>query len=68
LLRRRDCLVIRGHAHWKQPFVEFENGLQVLNVDARIVILTSDDRAANAMRAQALDELAAQAQQLDMGD
>ncbi|HUQ70165.1 MAG TPA: metallophosphoesterase [Planctomycetaceae bacterium] len=33
-------LVIRGHAHWDQPFVEFPSGLQVLNVDARVVILT----------------------------
>lgn len=34
-------LVIRGHAHWPQPFVEFPNGLQVLNVDARVVVLTT---------------------------
>jgi Icc-related predicted phosphoesterase len=33
-------LVIRGHAHWPQPFAEFESGLQILNVDARVVILT----------------------------
>ena len=32
-------LVIRGHAHWDQPFVELEGGVQVLNVDARVVIL-----------------------------
>lgn len=34
-------LVIRGHAHWPQPFAEFESGLQILNVDARVVILTA---------------------------
>jgi Icc-related predicted phosphoesterase len=34
-------LVIRGHAHWPQPFAEFDNGLQVLNVDARVVVLTT---------------------------
>lgn len=32
-------LVIRGHAHWSQPFAEFDSGLQVLNVDARVVVL-----------------------------
>lgn len=35
-------LVIRGHAHWDDPFVEFANGLQVLNVDARVVVLKGD--------------------------
>lgn len=34
-------LVVRGHAHWPQPFAEFESGLQVLNVDARVVVLTA---------------------------
>jgi Icc protein len=34
------CLTIRGHAHWDEPFAEFPSGLQVLNVDARVVILT----------------------------
>lgn len=33
-------LVVRGHAHWSQPFAEFKSGLQVLNVDARVVVLT----------------------------
>ena len=33
-------LVIRGHAHWDQPFAEFPSGLLVLNVDARVVVLT----------------------------
>lgn len=48
LLRVRELLiesgmglVIRGHAHWDQPFAEFESGLQVLNVDARVVVLTT---------------------------
>lgn len=36
-------LVIRGHAHWRQPLVELEGGSQVLNVDSRIVILTHAD-------------------------
>lgn len=33
-------LVIRGHSHWLNPFAEFSCGLQVLNVDARVVVLT----------------------------
>jgi Icc protein len=33
-------LVIRGHAHWDHPFAELSSGLQVLNVDARVVVLT----------------------------
>lgn len=33
-------LVVRGHAHWDQPFIQYDNGTQVLNVDARAVILT----------------------------
>lgn len=32
-------LVIRGHAHWTQPFAEFEDGLQILNVAERMVVL-----------------------------
>lgn len=32
-------LVIRGHAHWTQPLAEFEDGLQILNVAERMVIL-----------------------------
>jgi hypothetical protein len=36
-----ECLVIRGHAHWEHPLAEFPSGLQVLNVDARVVVLTT---------------------------
>lgn len=32
-------LVIRGHAHWSEPFSTTGTGLQILNVDARIVII-----------------------------
>jgi 3',5'-cyclic-AMP phosphodiesterase len=32
-------LVIRRHAHWETPLGELANGLQVLNVDTRVVIL-----------------------------
>lgn len=34
-------LVIRGHTHWDQPLAEFASGLQILNVDARVVVLTT---------------------------
>lgn len=34
------CLIIRGHTHWDEPFAECSTGLQILNVDARVVILT----------------------------
>ena len=33
-------LVVRGHSHWDEPFIQYENGTQVLNVDARVVVLT----------------------------
>ena len=41
LLDSRMRLVICGHTHWDRPFVDFECGLQVLNVDARVVVLTT---------------------------
>jgi Icc-related predicted phosphoesterase len=37
--RLRPSLVVRGHAHWPQPLVELSGGVQVLNVDARVVII-----------------------------
>ena len=33
-------LVVRGHSHWRRPLAELSNAAQVLNVDARVVILT----------------------------
>jgi Icc-related predicted phosphoesterase len=35
----RPPLVVRGHAHWNEPFVELDGWVQVLNVDARVIIL-----------------------------
>ena len=35
-------LVVRGHAHWKEPLCQLANGTQVLNVDSRAVILTRE--------------------------
>ena len=32
-------LVVRGHAHWPEPLIEIGSGIQVLNVDARVVLL-----------------------------
>jgi hypothetical protein len=37
--RLRPKLVVRGHAHWNLPLVELAGGVQVLNVDARVVVL-----------------------------
>lgn len=34
-------LVIRGHKHWSNPFAQFPCGLQVINVDARVVVITA---------------------------
>ncbi|QGJ70356.1 putative phosphoesterase [Planctomycetales bacterium 10988] len=39
LERKAPTLVVRGHAHWQHPFAELENGTQIVNVDARVVIL-----------------------------
>lgn len=36
-------LVIRGHAHWKPLLVQLDAGQQVLNVEARVVLLTARD-------------------------
>jgi hypothetical protein len=36
---RRDLLVICGHAHWHEPLAQLDSGSQVLNVDARAVLL-----------------------------
>lgn len=40
LENQQPYLAIRGHAHWNEPFAQFSSGLQILNVDARVVILT----------------------------
>ena len=42
LEQSKPTFVIRGHAHWNEPFAEISNGTQVLNVDARVVILTQE--------------------------
>lgn len=39
LEQTRPFLVIRGHAHWDNPLIRLANGGQVLNVDARLVML-----------------------------
>lgn len=33
-------LVVRGHCHWPKPLVEVGNGVQILNVDQTVVVLT----------------------------
>lgn len=42
LEKSEPTFVVRGHAHWNEPFAQLSNGTQVLNVDARVVILTSE--------------------------
>lgn len=37
--RLNSTLLIRGHAHWETPFVQFANGTQILNVDCRVAVL-----------------------------
>lgn len=37
--RNPPSLVIRGHAHWSEPLATTSSGLQILNVDARVVIV-----------------------------
>jgi len=39
LEQSRPTLVIRGHAHWESSVATLQNGTQVLNVDARVVLL-----------------------------
>lgn len=34
-------LVICGHNHWPHPLARFRSGLQILNVDGRVVLLTA---------------------------
>ncbi|QDU58914.1 metallophosphoesterase family protein [Aeoliella mucimassa] len=37
-------LIVRGHAHWDVPLAELTNTTQVLNVDARVVVLLESPR------------------------
>jgi len=37
--RLRPSLVVRGHAYWRQPLSQLSGGVQVLNVDRRVVVL-----------------------------
>lgn len=37
---RLPQLVVRGHCHWQTPLVEVANGVQILNVDQTVAILT----------------------------
>lgn len=37
--RHAPALVVRGHAHWSELLVELARGVQVLNVDARVVLI-----------------------------
>ncbi len=37
-------LIIRGHAHWQSPLARLPKGTDVLNVDGRVVILSTKDK------------------------
>lgn len=37
---RCPTMVVRGHCHWPSPWVQVRNGVQILNVDQTVVILT----------------------------
>ncbi|MEZ4452178.1 MAG: hypothetical protein R3B09_22120 [Nannocystaceae bacterium] len=39
LVEDKRALVVCGHAHWHEPLAELAGGAQVLNVDARVVVL-----------------------------
>lgn len=39
LERCHPTILIRGHAHWDLPLATLTNGSQVLNVDARVVVM-----------------------------
>lgn len=39
----RGALVVCGHCHWHEPLAELPGGTQVLNVDARVVLLERAD-------------------------
>jgi hypothetical protein len=39
LRKGRDLFVVCGHAPWKDPLLELSEDIQVLNVDARVVVL-----------------------------
>lgn len=41
LERRQPTLVVRGHAYWKQPLFQLDQGTTILNVDSRVVIMRS---------------------------
>ncbi|MFZ5893585.1 MAG: metallophosphoesterase family protein [Myxococcota bacterium] len=41
ILSAPPLLVICGHSHWDAPLHELENGTQILNVDARAVLLAT---------------------------
>lgn len=37
-------LVVCGHVHWDTPFAQLDSGVQVVNVDCRVLIVTRSDK------------------------
>ena len=44
LVNAKELLVICGHSHWSQPMTTLTKGVQVLNVDSRVVILVGKNK------------------------
>ncbi|KAF3883971.1 MULTISPECIES: metallophosphoesterase family protein [Nostocales] len=42
LVKGNDLLVICGHSHWKVPMIALSKGIQVLNVDTRVVVMVAE--------------------------
>ncbi|GAA6622399.1 metallophosphoesterase [Scytonema sp. NUACC26] len=42
LIKGKDLLVICGHSHWKVPMIALSKGIQVLNVDTRVVVMVAN--------------------------
>ncbi|MGH1335981.1 MAG: hypothetical protein ACRBFS_07615 [Aureispira sp.] len=36
---KKELTVVCGHCHWEEPLVILKNGIIVINVDARVLIL-----------------------------
>lgn len=44
LERTHPTLLVRGHRYWTNPLATLRNGTQVLNVNARVVVLVPSDK------------------------
>ncbi len=42
--KTKPSIVVRGHKHWPEPLVELNCGVQILNVEATVVVLTRETK------------------------